>query len=95
MGEPRAITTPIYCGVDEMIHANSDHLLICTIINVKTPLMTTMKRRNWKTINTPKFIKFVEENLGMLHWIISEVRLRDRLPLFRGAVTLLNRNTFD
>jgi uncharacterized protein with PQ loop repeat len=53
----------------------------------------TIFSRQIASIENTRF--FTHKNLGMLHWIISEVRLRGRLPLFRGAVTLLNRNTFD
>jgi hypothetical protein len=54
------------CNVDEMIHADSDHLPIRMIIDVKTPLPRPPRRRNWKAMDRPKFTKFVEENLGAL-----------------------------
>jgi hypothetical protein len=56
----------VTCNVNETIHADSDHLLIHTIINVKTPLPRPPRRRNWKAMDRPKFTKFVEENLGAL-----------------------------
>jgi hypothetical protein len=56
----------VACNVDETIHADSDHLPIRTIIDVKTPLPRPPRRRNWKAMDRPKFTKFVEENLGAL-----------------------------
>jgi hypothetical protein len=56
----------IACHVNEMIHADSDHLLICMVIDIKTPLADPPKWRNWKAMDRPKFIKFVEENLKLL-----------------------------
>jgi hypothetical protein len=56
----------VACDVDEIIHADSDHLPIRTIIDVETPLIRPPRRRNWKAIDKPKFTKFVEENLRTL-----------------------------
>jgi endonuclease/exonuclease/phosphatase family metal-dependent hydrolase len=36
----------VACDVDETIHADSDHLPIRTIINIKTPLTKAPRRRN-------------------------------------------------
>jgi hypothetical protein len=48
------------------MHADSDHLPIHTIINIETPLAKAPKWRNWKAMDRPKFMKFIEENIGAL-----------------------------
>jgi hypothetical protein len=56
----------VACNVNKTIHADSNHLLIRTIIDVKTPLPRPPRQRNWKAMDRPKFTKFMEENLGAL-----------------------------
>jgi hypothetical protein len=56
------------CYVDETIHADSNHLLIRTLIDIKTPITDPLKQRNWKAMDRPKFTKFVKENLVILQF---------------------------
>jgi hypothetical protein len=47
-------------NINKIIHADSNHLLIYIIINIKTPLIEALRQRNLKAIDRPKFIKFIE-----------------------------------
>jgi hypothetical protein len=57
----------IACEVDQDVHADSDHLLILTLLEVNVPeTAEAVKWRNWKAIDVEKFLTFVLSNLCMI-----------------------------
>jgi hypothetical protein len=64
----------VACHVNKTIHANSNHLPIRTLIDIKTPLTDPLKWRNWKAMDRPKFTKFIEENLATLQFWKNHAR---------------------
>jgi hypothetical protein len=54
----------IACEVDYNVHANSDHLLILTLLGVNVPkAVDPVRRRNWKVMEVEKFLTFALANL--------------------------------
>jgi len=58
----------ISCEVSET-HADSDHLPICTIMDVETQEVEEERRRCWKSIDVEKFTVFVSANLLGKRWM--------------------------
>jgi hypothetical protein len=70
-------------GVDHSVHADSDHLLILTLLKVNVPeTIEAVKRRNWKAIDVEKFLTFVLSNLCI-------IRLPDGLNDIDNAINHL------
>ncbi|KAJ6133707.1 hypothetical protein N7523_000029 [Penicillium sp. IBT 18751x] len=60
----------IDCRVVEDIHADSDHLPVCTILDFETAeAADAPKRRNWKSMDEDKFLTFVNTNLQDKPWL--------------------------
>lgn len=59
----------ITCGVDDSVYADSDHLLILTLLEVNVlEAADPVKHRNWKAMDVEKFLTFVLINLAGQRW---------------------------
>jgi hypothetical protein len=57
----------IVCEVDHDVHADSNHLLIRTLLDINVlEAVDPVKRRNWKVIDGEKFLTFVLSNLCII-----------------------------
>ncbi|KAJ5667634.1 hypothetical protein N7507_003498 [Penicillium longicatenatum] len=59
----------ISCEVSMETHADSDHLPICTIVDVEMQEVEEVRRRSWKSMNVEKFTDFVSANLLGKRWM--------------------------
>ncbi|KAJ5413841.1 hypothetical protein N7509_000468 [Penicillium cosmopolitanum] len=61
-------TRMINCEVQMGVHADSDHLPIHTLVDVETQVADDpVLRRNWKAMDEPKLVQFVNDNLQSWH----------------------------
>lgn len=56
----------VSCFVDEPVHADSDHLPICTVLDMVTDVVTVPLRRCWKQLNEKQLVDFVTANIAAI-----------------------------